>query len=82
MADADAVIKGLGERPRINAPVQHIELARETVRRFNHRYGDVFPEPNPAPGPIRIMGLDGAGKMSKSKNNTIALFEDALRQTV
>src|ERR1700729_2559856 len=27
VADADAVIKGLGERPRINAPVQHIELA-------------------------------------------------------
>jgi tryptophanyl-tRNA synthetase len=56
--------------------VQHLELARDTVRRFNHRFGDIFPEPTPrlsrAP---RIMGLDGASKMSKSKGNTIALFE-------
>ena len=57
--------------------VQHLELARDTVRRFNHRFGETFPEPQPrlsrAP---RIMGLDGQSKMSKSKGNTIALFED------
>jgi tryptophanyl-tRNA synthetase len=56
--------------------VQHLELARETVRRFNFRHGDIFPEPQPrlssAP---RIMGLDGQGKMSKSKGNTIAVFD-------
>lgn len=56
--------------------LQHLELARETVRRFNHRFGKVFREPKPrlssAP---RIMGTDGAGKMSKSKNNSIGLFE-------
>jgi tryptophanyl-tRNA synthetase len=57
--------------------VQHLELARETARRFNYRFGDVFPEPHPrlskAP---RIMGLDGQSKMSKSKGNTIGLFEE------
>jgi tryptophanyl-tRNA synthetase len=57
--------------------VQHIELARETARRFNHRFGPVFPEPksrlSSAP---RIMGLDGQSKMSKSKGNTLGLFED------
>jgi tryptophanyl-tRNA synthetase len=57
--------------------VQHLELAREIVRRFNHRFGEIFPEPAPrlshAP---RIMGLDGQSKMSKSKGNTIGLFED------
>jgi tryptophanyl-tRNA synthetase len=56
--------------------LQHLELARETVRRFNFRFGDTFPEPMPrlssAP---RIMGLDGQAKMSKSKGNTIALFD-------
>jgi tryptophanyl-tRNA synthetase len=56
--------------------LQHLELARETVRRFNHRFGPVFPEPKgrltTAP---RIRGLDGEGKMSKSKGNSIALFE-------
>jgi tryptophanyl-tRNA synthetase len=56
--------------------VQHLELARETVRRFNYRFGDVFPEPQPRLSKTpRIMGLDGESKMSKSKNNTIALFD-------
>lgn len=56
--------------------VQHLELARETVRRFNHRFGDVFVEPQPRLSTTpRVMGLDGESKMSKSKNNTISLFE-------
>jgi tryptophanyl-tRNA synthetase len=58
--------------------LQHLELARDTARRFNYRFGDIFPEPqarlSQAP---RIMGLDGTAKMSKSKGNTIALFESA-----
>jgi tryptophanyl-tRNA synthetase len=57
--------------------VQHLELAREIARRYNHRFGEIFPEPaarlSQAP---RIMGLDGQSKMSKSRGNTIALFED------
>ena len=57
--------------------LQHLELARETVRRFNYRFGDVFPEPQPRMSSApRIMGLDGQAKMSKSKGNTIALFEE------
>lgn len=56
--------------------LQHLELARETVRRFNHRFGQIFPEPKPRLSSTpRIMGLDGDGKMSKSKGNTINLFE-------
>ena len=54
--------------------VQHLELARDICRRFNHRFGKVFPEPKPrlssAP---RIMGLDGKHKMSKTRGNTIDL---------
>jgi len=57
--------------------VQHLELAREIARRYNHRFGSLFPEPaarlSQAP---RIMGVDGQSKMSKSKGNTIALFEE------
>ncbi len=56
--------------------VQHLELARDVARRFNQRFGEIFPEPTPrlskAP---RIMGLDGAAKMSKTKGNTIALSD-------
>ena len=54
--------------------VQHLELAREICRRFNHRFGKTFPEPLPrlsaAP---RIMGLDGKHKMSKTRGNSIDL---------
>ncbi|GAX60542.1 tryptophanyl-tRNA synthase [Candidatus Scalindua japonica] len=56
--------------------VQHIELSREIARKFNTRYGELFPEPqhilSNAP---RIMGLDGKNKMSKSMNNYISLIE-------
>jgi tryptophanyl-tRNA synthetase len=57
--------------------VPHLELSREIVRKFNHHYGDVFPEPKPlltaAP---KILGTDGR-KMSKSYGNTIDLGESA-----
>ena len=56
--------------------IQHLELARETVRRWNHRFGETFPEPQPRLSATpRIMGLDGLTKMSKSKGNHISLFE-------
>src|SRR5205085_7834005 len=56
--------------------LQHLELARETVRRFNYRFGPVFPEPQPRLSKTpRIMGVDGESKMSKSKGNSIALFD-------
>lgn len=56
--------------------VQHLELAREIVRRFNKRWGDYFPEPQALLSSTpRILGLDGQAKMSKSLGNTIALGE-------
>jgi len=57
--------------------VQHLELAREICRRFNARYGDTFPEPKPVlSNTPRIMGLDGKSKMSKTRGNTIGIFEE------
>jgi tryptophanyl-tRNA synthetase len=56
--------------------LQHLELARETARRFNHRFGRIFPEPQPKlSASPRIMGTDGLTKMSKSKGNAIGLFD-------
>lgn len=57
--------------------VPHVELTREIARRFNHVFGEVFPEPQAllAAAP-RIPGLDGR-KMSKSYNNAVFLSEDA-----
>jgi tryptophanyl-tRNA synthetase len=58
--------------------VQHLELAREIVRRWNSKFGvDFFVEPKPFLTPTRrIMGLDGQAKMSKSLGNTIGLLEE------
>ena len=56
---------------------QHLELTREIARRWNTRFGDYFPEPQPLIGQgKRILGLDGASKMSKSQSNTIPLLAD------
>jgi tryptophanyl-tRNA synthetase len=57
--------------------VAHLELSRETVRRFNQFYGDVLVEPQPVLTPTsRLPGLDNR-KMSKSYGNTIDLSDDA-----
>jgi tryptophanyl-tRNA synthetase len=58
--------------------VQHLELAREIVRRWNAKFESTyFIEPKPLLTQARrIMGLDGQAKMSKSLGNTIGLLED------
>ncbi len=56
---------------------QHLEMARNFANRFNHRYGDVFPEPaafNYSQELIKIPALDGTGKMSKSENQNATLY--------
>jgi tryptophanyl-tRNA synthetase len=59
-----------------NDQVQHLELCREICRKFNARYGELFPEPKPKLTVTpRIMGLDGKAKMSKSRGNSIDLFD-------
>jgi tryptophanyl-tRNA synthetase len=60
---------------------QHLEMARNFAERFNHRYGDIFPSPqafNFGGELVKILSLDGNGKMSKSENqmNTIFLADD------
>jgi tryptophanyl-tRNA synthetase len=58
----------------------HLELTRTIARRFNDRYGRggaVFPAPDAllSSAPL-LLGTDG-NKMSKSRNNAIALAADA-----
>ncbi|HLG39125.1 MAG TPA: tryptophan--tRNA ligase [Chitinophagaceae bacterium] len=56
---------------------QHLEMARNFVQRFNHRYGKVFPEPqafNFGSELVKVPSLDGAGKMSKSENQYATLY--------
>ncbi|MBV8253845.1 MAG: tryptophan--tRNA ligase [Chitinophaga sp.] len=56
---------------------QHLEMARNFAQRFNHRYGNLFPEPeafNYGDSLVRIPSLDGTGKMSKSENELATLY--------
>jgi tryptophanyl-tRNA synthetase len=60
--------------------VQHVELCRRIARRFNTRFGDYFPEPEPLllDKGARIMSLaDPTQKMSKSAGEAhyVGVFE-------
>lgn len=56
---------------------QHLEMTRNFAQRFNHRYGELFPEPqafNFGEKLVKIPSLDGSGKMSKSENQYATLY--------
>ncbi len=64
--------------------VPHIELTREIARRFNHIFGETFPEPKALLTPTpRLLGTDNR-KMSKSYNNSIYIADapDTIQQQV
>ncbi len=73
---ADILLYGATRVPVGEDQRQHLELAREIVRRFNARFGETFVEPQPLfSSTPKILGLDGQAKMSKSLGNTISLAE-------
>lgn len=55
--------------------IQHVEMARDMARTFNHAFGDalVLPEAMVQDEVAAVPGLDG-NKMSKSYGNTIDIF--------
>jgi tryptophanyl-tRNA synthetase len=75
---ADIVIYKASFVPVGKDQAAHLELSREIVRAFNHRYGETFPEPQAvfteAP---TVLGTDGVRKMSKSIGNTIDILAPA-----
>lgn len=71
---ADIILYKANTVPVGEDQLPHLELAREIVRRFNNIFGETFPEPHARLTPFaRVLGLDGAQKMSKSLNNHIEL---------
>lgn len=79
MYDADVVPVGQDQ-------VQHVEIAREVVRKFHGHYGEhVFTEPQELiiKDVAIVPGTDGQ-KMSKSYNNTIPLFgtDEVIKKSV
>ena len=86
---ADIIMHRASHVPVGKDQEQHLEMARNFVVRFNHRYGEIFPEPhafNFNEQLIKVPGLDGSGKMSKSENNMSTLYfaddDDTIRKKV
>lgn len=75
---ADILIHRAAKVPVGKDQEQHLEMARNFANRFNSRYGkDLFPEPQVyrfAEQGVKILSLDGEGKMSKSENLNATIF--------
>ena len=69
---------------------QHLEMTRNFAQRFNNMFGvDFLPEPqafNYGETLVKIPGLDGKGKMSKSDSGMNAIFladsDDSIRKKI
>ena len=72
---ADIMLPGAEIVPVGKDQIQHVEMTRELIRKFNYTYGHTFEEPQELVNEdiAIIPGTDGQ-KMSKSYNNTIPLF--------
>lgn len=58
----------------------HIEITRELARKFNKKYGDIFPMPRALLlKPLRILSLKGEGKMSKTKPEGAIFLTDDIK---
>lgn len=75
---ADILIHKANKVPVGKDQEQHLEMARNFAQRFNHRYEvDLFPEPQVfrfADEGVKILSLDGNGKMSKSENENATIY--------
>lgn len=75
---ADIIIHKAHKVPVGKDQEQHLEMTRTFVNRFNRLYKtDFFPEPeayNFGDSLVKIPGLDGSLKMSKSENDSSAIF--------
>ncbi len=86
---ADILVHRAAKVPVGKDQEQHLEMARNFAERFNNRYGEFFPEPEVFrfnSDAVKIMSLDGNGKMSKSENINATIFlsddDDTIRKKI
>ena len=74
---ADILLYDANQVPVGKDQLQHLEFTRDVASRFNARMGEVFvlPDEHINEQTMLIPGTDGS-KMSKSRNNTIDIFEE------
>ncbi len=75
---ADILIYKATAVPVGDDQTQHIELARTVARKFNNRFGKIFPEPQTyMRKPLRIMSLtDPEKKMSKTGDEALLMDDE------
>lgn len=75
---ADILLYDAEKVPVGKDQMQHLEMTRDVASRFNHKFGEtlILPEVLTSESSMLVPGTDG-GKMSKSQNNTINIFDDA-----
>jgi tryptophanyl-tRNA synthetase len=83
---ADIIIHKATKVPVGKDQEPHLEMARNYANRFNNMYGvSCFPEPyafNFGENLVKVPGLDGKGKMSKSSGEHTAIFLSDDRDTI
>jgi tryptophanyl-tRNA synthetase len=74
---ADILLYDANQVPVGKDQLQHLEFTRDVASRFNARMGEIFvlPDEHINEQTMLIPGTDG-NKMSKSRNNTIDIFEE------
>jgi tryptophanyl-tRNA synthetase len=78
---ADILIQRARRVPVGDDQIPHIEVTRTLARRFNEKYGNIFPVPGVAHvKPVRILGLKGSGKMGKSIPDEAIFLSDDPRE--
>ncbi|MDP3052827.1 MAG: tryptophan--tRNA ligase [bacterium] len=79
MMTADILLQRAEKIPVGKDQLAHLEVSRELARRFNKKYGKIFPLPQPLQiDALKILSLKGEGKMSKSSpEGAIFLTDDA-----
>ena len=79
MMTADILLQRAEKIPVGKDQLAHLEVSRELVKRFNKKYGKIFPIPQPLQiDALRILSLKGERKMSKSSpEGAIFLTDDA-----
>jgi tryptophanyl-tRNA synthetase len=75
---ADILLYDAEKVPVGKDQMQHLEMTRNVASRFNHKFGEtlVLPEVLTSELTMYVPGTNG-GKMSKSQDNTINIFDDA-----
>ncbi len=75
---ADILLYNAEKVPVGKDQMQHLEMTRDVASRFNHKFGEtlVLPQVLTSELTMYVPGTNG-GKMSKSQDNTINIFDDA-----